>query len=182
MLSPSHHVELALCADDTAVIATSRQPALLVKCLETYHSDLELWLSEWRIAITLSKSTAMHFAKAGRHIPKPRPVQLVGQPIHWVDTVRYLGATLDTRLTWSTHIYQVRKKSAETLGVLGPLLNRRSDLSIRNESSSVQAALPSNDRRRLPHLEIHRSLAYQETAGASVQMSSNSYQCTLVHW
>jgi hypothetical protein len=40
MPSPSRHVELALYADDTAVIATSRQPALLVKCLETYLSDL----------------------------------------------------------------------------------------------------------------------------------------------
>ena len=33
--SPSRHVGLALYADDTAVIATSRQPALLVKYLET---------------------------------------------------------------------------------------------------------------------------------------------------
>ena len=35
MPSPSRHVELALYADDTAVIATSRRPALLVKYLET---------------------------------------------------------------------------------------------------------------------------------------------------
>jgi hypothetical protein len=31
---PSHHVELALYADDTAVIATSRKPALRVSYLE----------------------------------------------------------------------------------------------------------------------------------------------------
>jgi retron-type reverse transcriptase len=41
MPTPSRHVELADYADDTAVIATSRQPALLVKYLETYLSDLE---------------------------------------------------------------------------------------------------------------------------------------------
>jgi retron-type reverse transcriptase len=46
MLSPSHRFELTLYADDTAVTATSRQPALLVKYLETYLSDLERWLSE----------------------------------------------------------------------------------------------------------------------------------------
>jgi hypothetical protein len=79
--SPSHHVELALYADDTAVIATSRQPALLVKYLETYLSDIERWLSEWRIAINVSKSSAMLFAKTGRRVPKPRPVQLFGKPI-----------------------------------------------------------------------------------------------------
>ena len=34
MPSPSHHVELALYADDTAIIATSRRPTLLVSYLE----------------------------------------------------------------------------------------------------------------------------------------------------
>jgi len=32
----SHHVELALYADDTAIIATSRKPTLLVSYLESY--------------------------------------------------------------------------------------------------------------------------------------------------
>ena len=91
MPSPSRHVELALYADDTAVIATSRQPALLVGYLETYLSDLERWLSKWRIAINVSKSSAMIFPKIGRRIPKPRVVQLFGEPIQWVDDVRYLG-------------------------------------------------------------------------------------------
>ena len=36
MPSPSHHVELALYADDTAVIATSRKPTLLVSYLESF--------------------------------------------------------------------------------------------------------------------------------------------------
>jgi hypothetical protein len=54
MPTSSRHVELALYADDTAFIATSRRPALLVKYLQTYLSRLEQWLSEWRIAINVS--------------------------------------------------------------------------------------------------------------------------------
>jgi hypothetical protein len=50
---PSRHVELALYADDTAIIATSRKSALLIRYLETYLSDLERWLREWRIAINV---------------------------------------------------------------------------------------------------------------------------------
>jgi hypothetical protein len=101
--SPSHHVELALYADDTAVVTTSRQPALLVKYPETYLSDLERWLSEWTIAIIVSKSSAMLFVKTGGRISKPRAVQLFGEPIEWVDDARYLGVTLDKWLTWSKH-------------------------------------------------------------------------------
>jgi hypothetical protein len=35
MPSPSHHVDLALYADDTAIIATSQKPTLLVSYLES---------------------------------------------------------------------------------------------------------------------------------------------------
>jgi len=83
-------------------------------------------------AINVSKSTTIIFARAGRRFIQPRPVTLFGETIKWVETTRYLGVTLDTRLTWSPHIDQVRKKTARRMGMLGPLLNRKSDLSVRN--------------------------------------------------
>jgi hypothetical protein len=78
MPSPSHHVELALYADDTAIIATSCKPTLLVGYLESYLNDLQRWLSDWRIATNVSKSTAIIFACAGRRFIQPRPVTLRG--------------------------------------------------------------------------------------------------------
>jgi hypothetical protein len=81
MPSPSHHVELAIYADDTAIIATSRKPTLLVNYLESYLNDLQWWLREWRIAINVSKSSAIIFARAGRRFIQPRPVTLFGEPI-----------------------------------------------------------------------------------------------------
>jgi hypothetical protein len=53
MPSPSHHVELDLYADDTAVIVTSRKLTLFVSYLESYLNNLQRWLSEGRIAISL---------------------------------------------------------------------------------------------------------------------------------
>jgi len=78
------------------------------------------------------KSTAIIFSRAGRRFIQPRPVTLLGEPIEWVDTTRYLGVTLDKGLTLSPHIDQVRKKTAQRMGMLGPFLNSKSDLSIRN--------------------------------------------------
>ena len=112
---PSRHVELALYGDDTAIIATSRSLALLVSYLEAYLIELDRWLRVWRIAITVSKSNSMLFAKTGWWFSKPRPVQLLGEPIQLVDTARYLGVILDTRITWSPHIVQVKKKAAQRL-------------------------------------------------------------------
>jgi hypothetical protein len=78
MPTPSHHVELAIYADDTAVIATSRKPTLLISYLESYLNELQQWLSEWRIAVNVSKISAIIFARAGRRFIQPRPVTLFG--------------------------------------------------------------------------------------------------------
>jgi hypothetical protein len=124
----SHHVELAQYADDTALVATSCSPSLLVGYLEACLGRLERWLWDWRIAINVSKSTSVLFVKTVRRVQNPRAVQF----LQWVETARYLEVTLDTQLSWSAHVNQVGKNAAQRLGVLGPILNRRSGLSVRN--------------------------------------------------
>ena len=75
-----------LYADDTAVIATSRKPTLLVSYLESYLSDLEPWLIEWKVAINVSKSTAMLFTLRG--IQKFAQLYCLGnQPYGSIDPV-----------------------------------------------------------------------------------------------
>ena len=96
----------------------SRKPTLLIGYLESYLNDLQRWLIEWRIAINVSKSIVKIFARAGGRFIQHRPVTLFGEPIEWVDTVRYLGATLDTRLTWSPHIDQVSKRTVQWMSKL----------------------------------------------------------------
>jgi hypothetical protein len=76
--TPSRHVESAQYADDTALMATYREPTLLVGYLEAYLGRLELWLRYWRVAVNVSKSTAVLFAKAARRVRQPRPVQFLG--------------------------------------------------------------------------------------------------------
>jgi len=41
MPTHSHQVELALYADDTAVIATSRKPTMIVSYLQSYLKELQ---------------------------------------------------------------------------------------------------------------------------------------------
>jgi hypothetical protein len=67
----SRQVELAIYADDTAIIVTSRKPTLLVTYLESYLRNLQWWLTEWRIAINVSKRSAIIFARAGRRFIQP---------------------------------------------------------------------------------------------------------------
>jgi hypothetical protein len=70
--------------------------------------------------------------KVAGHIQKPRPVHFLGQLIQWVEIVCYLGVSLETQPTRSAHVTQMGKTAAQRSCVLGPLLNRRSGLSVRN--------------------------------------------------
>jgi hypothetical protein len=74
----------------------------------------------------------MLIAKEGWRFLKPRTVQILEEPIQRVDTARYLGVILDSQMTWSPHIVQVKKKAAQRLGLLSSLIHRRSGVSIRN--------------------------------------------------
>jgi hypothetical protein len=69
--TPSRHIELAQCTDDTAIVATARSPSLLVSYLETYLGRIEQWLRDWGSAINVSKITAVLFVKTARSIQNP---------------------------------------------------------------------------------------------------------------
>jgi hypothetical protein len=66
MPTTSYHVKLAVYADDMVIIGTSGKPTLLFSYLGLYLIELQRWLSEWRIAMNFSKSSAMTFTRACR--------------------------------------------------------------------------------------------------------------------
>jgi hypothetical protein len=172
--TPSRYVELAQYADDTAVAATSRSPSLLVGYLEAYLGRLEHWLRDWRIAIIVSKSTAVIFVKAARRFRKPRPVEFLGELIQWVETARHLGVALDTELTWPARVDQVGKKAAQGLGVLGPSLTGEVSCPVcQKRCSALQAAHPSYDGLRMSDLEVRCSHRRSGAACVAVQVSSH---------
>ena len=88
-----------------------------VSTFRTLPQRLRVLAERRRIATNVSNSMAMLFTH--RHAQNPRPALLYGHPNLWVDTACYLGVTLNKRLTWSFHIYQVRKKAAHRLGGAG---------------------------------------------------------------
>jgi hypothetical protein len=118
--------------------------------------------------------------KAAIRIQRPRPVQCLGESIQWVETARYLGVTLDAQLTCSAHVYHVGKKAAQRLGVLGPLLNRRSGLSVRNLMLLYkQLICPVMDFACLIWSFPQPRL---EAASVTIQVSSHCDWRTLVRW
>ena len=93
---------------------------------------------------------------------------------------RYLGVTLDKALTWSPHIDQVRKKTAQRMGMLGPLLKRKSDLSVRNGVLLYKQFISPMTDYACPRLEVRCPLPCPEATSVKIQVSSPCYWCPLV--
>jgi hypothetical protein len=88
--------------------------------MTSHASDVSGVLYKLCVPSQVEFSTAVLFVKAARRIQKPRAVQFLGEPIQWVETLRHIGMTFDTQLTWTAHVNQVGKKADQRLGVLAP--------------------------------------------------------------
>lgn len=129
----SPNVERAIYADDTALVAQSWQGHQACKYLQTALSQLEDWCEAWRIKINVSKSNAVLFTK--RRTAKATTttdLELFDDAIPWVNEARYLGVVLDRTLSWRANIANLASRARSRLGILGPVLNRRSALSVAN--------------------------------------------------
>lgn len=116
----SENIKIYQYADDTAFTSTSHTPDFSINKLQQYLPTLELWLQKWKIKLNVAKSQATIFTKC---YSRPHTnITLLQTPIPWTSTVKYLGVTLDCRLTWLPHINTKIKKGYRRLHLLYPLI------------------------------------------------------------
>lgn len=82
-------------ANDTAILATSNEPTLASRKLQSALENLQMWLQKWRIKANEAKSQHVTFTLRNRTCPS---VSLNNQPLTQSETAKYLGMHLDCRL------------------------------------------------------------------------------------
>jgi Reverse transcriptase (RNA-dependent DNA polymerase) len=132
-LPKTQNVQTALYADDTALITQSWSGQQASKNLQTALNNLETYYENWRIKINVTKSDAVLFSRRKKKERlKTNSLTLFDEKIKWSKEAKYLGVTMDQKLNWGTHINTVANKANKRIGILSPLLNRRSNLSQSN--------------------------------------------------
>lgn len=134
--------KIAQFADDTAIYLHHRRASALGKQLQADLVKLSNWFKKWRVKINPNKTTAILFSKKFK---KPPPkIKIDNVEINWGKEVRYLGLTLDRKMTFKPHITNTAKKSRQLMKALYPLLCRRSKLDTSNKITIVKSIiLPS---------------------------------------
>lgn len=122
---------LAKYADDTAFISQDRHQIRVANRLQHALEDFEKWCIKWQVQINAEKSHAVFFTRRCPQIPDP--VILFDTPLPWKQNVKYLGITMDRRLTWAAHIKDLHHRAHGRLQSLSSLLHRRSFLSKSNK-------------------------------------------------
>jgi hypothetical protein len=117
-------------ADDTAIMASHTDPIIATQLLQQHLDKLEHWLKRWRIHANENKSTHITFTLRNGECPD---VHLNGTIIPQNKMVKYLGLTLDRRLTWKSHIQNKRKQMGLLIKRMYWIIARTSKLSLTNK-------------------------------------------------
>ncbi|GBO29467.1 putative RNA-directed DNA polymerase from transposon X-element [Araneus ventricosus] len=121
---PSHRncqTQLCLFADDTAVMSTVT-PQTIMDDLNTYLTQLGKWLIQRKIKVNTDKYQTVCFT---RRRSNPNPPMLYRPLIHWSNSTKYLGVTLDKKLTYKEHIDNIRNTYNGIKSHLYPLIGRK---------------------------------------------------------
>lgn len=122
---------LSIFADDTAVHASARNERFMLTLLQRAVDQIVEWMSRWRLRINESKCVAVRFTR--KRNPPERRITVGQTQINWSNEVKYLGLIMDSKLTWKSHITNIKNKFTASKNIVLPLICRRSPLDLRNK-------------------------------------------------
>jgi hypothetical protein len=117
-------------ADDTAVLAIDPNPVTASLKLQNNLNSIQNCVSLWRLEANGAKSFHVTFPNRRNTCP---PVYIYNEPLPQTSDVKYLGLHLDNHLTWTKHLFTMRKHQGILFTKLHWLLARKSKLNLRNK-------------------------------------------------
>jgi hypothetical protein len=114
---PLRHLEYTLLCSRTIPVYTQQRSMRVVCWTNSSVASLPLtavgsWCQRWNMKINEGKTRAMYFSKRRRMLGDD--LQLNGQNIPFVNSVKYLGVIFDRRMTWRLHIEKIAAKALGT--------------------------------------------------------------------
>ncbi|GBO13107.1 RNA-directed DNA polymerase from mobile element jockey [Araneus ventricosus] len=119
--------EICLFADDTAILSSGATAEATMTSLNNHLTELGRWLIKWKIKVNSDKCQAVYFS---RKQSLPPPPKIFRRVIPWREETKYLGITLDKKLTFKSHFAKIKSDFKQARAQLKPLIGKDSKLSL----------------------------------------------------
>ena len=116
---------VATFADDTILLHSHNNLARATESLQEILNTTMKWFAKWGININETKTTAVIFTNKKLTTSDNPELMIHGLPIARQKNPKYLGITIDEKLTWRTHIDKTRTKIANKARELKWIIGRQ---------------------------------------------------------
>ena len=107
----------SLFVDDLAIFARSSRIVNAARMVQLTINKLHKWSQKNCFLFSLEKTKCVHFSRT-RGVHLNPTLHLGGRNLPFVESVRFLGMTLDHKLNWREHINTLKVNCLKSLNVL----------------------------------------------------------------
>lgn len=126
-------IQSACYADDTAIFSSANRTKTVCNDLQAALLKVDEYTKRWKIRINAAKSQAIVFPFNRQRKRQPtQGLKLRASDIAFTKEVKYLGITLD-QFTYAGHIRLTCNKVSKCLGMIYPMIGKRSNLTTKNK-------------------------------------------------
>jgi hypothetical protein len=113
----SNVLHSTLYADDTNLLISGKNLTQTIHLLNQELNKIHSWLQTNKLSINLTKTNYIIFSTNKGH-PNLPCVKINNTPITQVHQSKFLGITIDSKLTWKPHIELIKSKISKQIGIL----------------------------------------------------------------
>lgn len=110
--------DISLYADDTCLFYFGDDIASMARVAQKDLNSLFAWFQCNLLTLNIAKTNYIIFSAKNKQISQFDPLTINGEPLNQVKSEKYLGLTLDSRLTWKPHIKKTRSKLTSLMSIL----------------------------------------------------------------
>ncbi|XP_035204546.1 uncharacterized protein LOC118179482 [Stegodyphus dumicola] len=121
-------VEIQAYADDFIIVIAGGNRLRLEDKAHKALDKIHKWSQNYKLKFSIEKTKLMLFPKGNKLHRSPPRIKWNNIPIPRCETLKYLGFTLDQKLTWIPHLGEIREKTLSLINSLNRMVTHRWNL------------------------------------------------------
>jgi hypothetical protein len=121
IVKASNIFKFILFADDTSLYFSTKNPLIIQEIINHEMSNISDWLSANRLSLNVGKSKLLYFTNNSRSVLENIEIKINNQVLVEVSEAKYLGVYIDNKLSWSTHINNIKLRLSKGIGILAKI-------------------------------------------------------------